>query len=55
MIHLVYLIVFSFFMSVVFATFFDGSLKEKTIHGLKTFLKLVFVSLAIGWIFYIFF
>jgi len=55
MTHLIYLILFSFFISVMFAVLFGGSSKEKLLLALKTFAKFVGVSLAIAWAFYVLF
>lgn len=55
MTHLLYLLFFSFLMSVVFAVFFDGDARERLIYGVKVFLKFVFVSIFIGWVFYFLF
>lgn len=54
MIHFIYLLVFSFFLSVVFAVFFDGSTKERVIYGVKTFLRFVLISLGLAWLLYFF-
>lgn len=52
MIHFLYLLGFSLFVSIAFAVFFDGDLKERLIHGVKTFAQFVGISLVLAWIFY---
>jgi hypothetical protein len=52
MIHFLYLIGFAFFVSVVFAVFADGTLKERVWYGAKTFLQFVVVSLVLAWLLY---
>ena len=55
MIHFVYLLICSFFLSVVFAVFYDGDLKTRVTHWVKTFLRFVLISIALAWIFYLLF
>jgi hypothetical protein len=52
MIHFVFLIGFAFFVSVAFAVFSTGDLKEKIWYGGKVFAQFVIVSLVVAWIFY---
>lgn len=52
MIHFLYLVGFSVFVSILFAAISTGSQKEKIIYGLKTFGQFVGISLVLAWIFY---
>ena len=52
MIHFLYLVGFAFFVSVAFAVFADGTLRDRIVYGLKNFLQFVGVSLVLAWIFY---
>ena len=52
MTHFLYLIGFAMFVSVAFAVFMDGTVKERTIYGVKTFLQFVGISLLIAWVLY---
>jgi len=52
MIHFLYLFGFAFFVSVAFAVFTSGSVRDRFIYGLKNFLQFVLVSLLLAWIFY---
>jgi hypothetical protein len=52
MIHFLYLVGFALFVSVAFAVFADGTLRDRIIYGLKNFLQFVVVSLVLAWIFY---
>ena len=44
MTHFLYLLGFAVLVSVAFAVFFDGSMKERVIYGVKSFLQFVLVS-----------
>jgi len=52
MIHFIYLIGFGFFVSVAFSIFTSGTVREKVLYGVKTFLQFVVVSLILAWILY---
>jgi hypothetical protein len=52
MIHFLYLVGFAFFVSLAFAVFTNGSLRDRVLYGLKNFLQFVLVSLILAWIFY---
>ena len=52
MIHFLYLIGFAFFVSIAFAVFAHGTIKEKVWYGAKTFFQFVVVSLALAWLLY---
>jgi hypothetical protein len=52
MIHFLYLVTFALFVSVCFAVFNEGGLKEKFLYGLKTFAQFVGVALGLAWVFY---
>jgi len=52
MIHFLYLVGFALFVAVVFAAVTDGTAKERTVYGIKTFLQFVAVSLILAWILY---
>ncbi len=52
MIHFLYLVGFAFFVSIAFASFSNGTTKERVIYGVKTFLQFVIVSLALAWLLY---
>jgi hypothetical protein len=52
MIHFLYLIAFAFFVSVAFGAFSNGTNRERTLYGLKTFGEFVVVSLVLAWILY---
>lgn len=52
MIHFLYLIGFGFFVSVAFATFSNGTNRDRIIYGLKTFAQFVLVSLVLAWLLY---
>ncbi|GIU81144.1 MAG: hypothetical protein KatS3mg006_0208 [Pyrinomonadaceae bacterium] len=55
MTHLVYLCLFSLFISIMFAILSEGNTKERLLLGIKTFAKFVGISLGIAWIFYLLF
>jgi hypothetical protein len=50
--HFIYLVLFAAFISIAFAIFFDGDLKQRMIYGLKSFAQFVLVSIALAWVFY---
>ncbi len=50
--HLVNLLVFSFLVSVVFATLLREGLKSRARLGLKIFGALVLSAMAVGWLMY---
>lgn len=52
MIHFLYLVGFSLFVSVIFGAIHTGSPKERIWYGTKTFLQFVGISLAIAWVLY---
>ena len=52
MTHFLYLVGFSFFVSVVFGAIHVGSPKNRILYGAKTFLQFVGISLLIAWILY---
>lgn len=52
MIHFLYLVGFSLFVSVVFGAIHVGSAKERIWYATKTFLQFVGISLAIAWVLY---
>ena len=52
MIHFLYFISAAIIISVAFAVFTSGELKEKVLYGLKIFAEFVGVSLILAWIFY---
>ncbi len=52
MIHFLYLVGFGLFVSTAFATFHDGTVRDRVIYGLKTFAQFVLVSLVLAWILY---
>ncbi|HMT09281.1 MAG TPA: hypothetical protein PKA82_14855 [Pyrinomonadaceae bacterium] len=52
MTHFLYLLGFALLVSVAFAVFFDGTMKERVIYGVKSFLQYVVVSLVLAWILY---
>ncbi|MBA2378501.1 MAG: hypothetical protein H0V76_02875 [Blastocatellia bacterium] len=52
MIHFVYLVAFGLLISLVFAAFADGTVKERTIYGLKSFAQFIGISLLIAWVLY---
>lgn len=52
MIHFLYLIGFAFFVSVAFAAYSGGTVRERVLYGLKTFAQFVVVSLVLAWILY---
>jgi hypothetical protein len=52
MIHFLYLVAFGFFVSVVFAVFTDGTIRDRLIYGGKTFLQFVGISLIAAWVLY---
>lgn len=50
--HFLYLVGFGFFVSVMFAVFNNGSVRDRFLYGLKTFAQFVGISLLIAWILY---
>ena len=52
MIHFIYLLAFSLFVAAVFAALYNGTTRDRVIHGVKTFLQFVVVSLVLAWILY---
>ncbi len=52
MIHFIYLLLFSVFVSIAFAVFHNAPTRERIIYGVKTFLQFVVVSLVLAWILY---
>ena len=52
MIHFAYLVGFALFVSAAFAVFTHGTVRDRVIYGVKTFLQFVVVSLVLAWIFY---
>ncbi len=52
MIHFLYLVGFSLFVSVLFGVFAHGSIREKAIYSAKTFLQFVGISLIVAWVLY---
>ena len=52
MIHFLYLIAFSFFVSVIFGVLSDGTVRDRLWYGGKTFLQFIVVSLVLAWILY---
>jgi hypothetical protein len=52
MIHFLYLVGFALFVSVAFGAFFEGTMRQRILYGLKTFLQFVGISLIIAWILY---
>lgn len=52
MIHFIFLIIFSFFVSIVFAALANGTARDRILYGLKTFLQFIVISLVLAWILY---
>ncbi|CAN5382237.1 hypothetical protein BH10ACI2_BH10ACI2_05540 [soil metagenome] len=52
MIHFLYLVGFAFFVSIAFAIFANGTIKDRVIYGVKTFAQFVLVSLILAWVLY---
>ncbi len=52
MIHFLYLVAFSFFVSVCFGVFASGTTRERLWYAGKTFLEFIGISLLIAWILY---
>lgn len=52
MIHFLYLVGFGFFVSIAFAVYANGTLRERILYGLKNFAQFVVVSLVLAWILY---
>ena len=50
MIHFLYLVGFAFFVSVAFAIFAKGPVKQRVLYGVKNFAQFVIVSLILAWI-----
>lgn len=53
MIHFLYLVGFAFFVSIGFGAISNGTMRERLIYGVKTFLQFVVVSLILAWILYL--
>jgi hypothetical protein len=52
MTHFLYLVGFALLVSIAFAVFFDGSMRDRVLYGLKSFLQFVLVSLVLAWVLY---
>ncbi len=52
--HLVLLVIFSSFVSVVFATLMRDDLRERLKLGIKMFGGLVLAAIALGWLMFAF-
>ena len=52
MIHFLYLVGFSLFVSVVFGAIHVGTPKERIWYAANSFLQFVGISLAIAWVLY---
>jgi hypothetical protein len=52
MIHFLYLIGFGFFVSVAFGVFATGTVKQRSLYALKTFVQFVGISLIAAWVLY---
>ena len=52
MIHFLYLVAFALFVSVAFAVFSRGSVRDKVLYGIKNFAQFLIVSLVLAWILY---
>jgi hypothetical protein len=52
MIHFLYLIGFAGLVSVAFAAFHSGTMRDRVLYGLKVFAQFVVISLALAWVFY---
>ncbi|CAN5381315.1 hypothetical protein BH10ACI3_BH10ACI3_12550 [soil metagenome] len=52
MIHFLYLVGFGLFVSIAFATFSNGTIKDRVLYGVKTFAQFVLVSLVLAWLLY---
>ena len=52
MILFLYLVGFSFFVSVVFAVINDGDLRTNFFYGLKIFFQFVIISLVLAFVLY---
>ena len=52
MIHFLYLIGFGLFVSVAFGVFSSGSVKQRSLYALKTFVQFVGISLIAAWVLY---
>ena len=52
MIHFLYLVAFSLFVSVCFAVFSSGTSRDRLWYGAKTFLQFLGISLLIAWVLY---
>ncbi len=50
--HFLYLVAFAFFVSVLFAVFTEGELRDRILYGAKTFAQFVGISLLIAWVLY---
>jgi len=50
--HFTALVLFSFFVSVVFAILNREKLRDQMIYGAKVFLSFVGIALLLGWIMY---
>jgi hypothetical protein len=52
MIHFLYLVGFALFVSIAFGVFATGSIKQRSLYALKTFLQFVGISLIAAWVLY---
>ena len=52
MIHFLYLVGFALFVSVAFGVFATGTVKQRSLYALKTFLQFVGISLIAAWVLY---
>ena len=52
MIHFLYLVAFAFLVSVAFAAYSAGTVRDRVLYGAKTFAQFVIVSLVLAWILY---
>lgn len=52
MIHFIYLVLFALFVSVCLGIYNSGTTRDRVIHGVKTFLQFVVVSLVLAWVLY---
>lgn len=52
MIHFLYLVAFSLFVSIIFAVLSSGTTRDRVIYGIKSFAQFVLVSLALAWVLY---
>jgi hypothetical protein len=52
MIHFLYLVGFGFFVSAAFGVFAPGTVRQRSLYALKTFLQFVGISLIAAWVLY---